>query len=169
MCQDKLKYCYGYGFSVWFLWMTTSFGALQPTCYLKEKDSSESVPMKLGQVNNQNRLFESVCFTLERIFFFLFCFTGSLHFHQSLKYLTYFSPDLFYVLYNNSQTDFVFPVLPGVLKWFKFLFFKGVFGDRGLSDLKHELTLQQLQFVSPSLLCFCIILLTMSQDQKAAQ
>lgn len=102
-------------------------------------------------------------------FFFLFSFTGSLHFHQSLKYLTYFSPDLFYVLYNNSQTDFFFPVLPGVLKWFKFLFFKGVFGDRGLSDLKHELTLQQLQFVSPSLLCFCIILLTMSQDQKAAQ
>lgn len=50
--------------------MTTSFGALQPTFYLKEKDSSESVPMKLGQVNNQNRLFESVCFTLKRIFFF---------------------------------------------------------------------------------------------------
>lgn len=68
-----------------------------------------------------------------------------------------------------AKLIFFFPVLPGVLKWFKFLFFKGVFGDRGLSDLKHELTLQQLQFVSPSLLCFCIILLAMSQDQKAAQ
>lgn len=60
--------------------------------------------MKLVQVNNQNHLFESLHFTLER-FFFLFSFTGSLNFHQSLKYLAYFSPDLFYLLYNNNQTE----------------------------------------------------------------